>query len=138
VRDLLAAHSADAVRLLVHSHPYHEPWEYVDAELEPADRLAARLLDAATRSSGDGPALDASADVAAFEAAMDANLNTRTALGPLGDLADRITTAAAMGHDVRAAQGALRRLGAVLGLRFDGDVEPRVREGWGEHYRRFV
>jgi hypothetical protein len=46
--------------------------------------------------------------------------------------------AAAMGRDVYAAQGALRRLGGVLGLRLDGDVEPRVREGWREHYRRFL
>lgn len=138
VRDLLAKHSADAVRLLVHAHPYHETWEYTDAELEPADRLAARLLDAAASPGGNGPTLDAGDDVAAFEAAMDANLDTRAALGALGALAERIVTAAALGRDVRAAQAALRRLGAVLGLRFDGDVEPRVREGWGEHYRRFL
>jgi len=82
--------------------------------------------------------LDAGGDVAAFEAAMDANLDTRAALGVLAELADGIMAAAAMGRDVHAAQGALRRLGGVLGLRLDGDVEPRVREGWGEHYRRFL
>jgi hypothetical protein len=82
--------------------------------------------------------LDASGDVAAFEAAMDANLDTRAVLGVLGDLAGRIVAAAAMGRYVGAAQAALRRLGGVLGLRFDGEVEPRVREGWGEHYQRFV
>ena len=137
-RDLLEAHSADAVRLLVHAHPYHETWEYMDADLEPADRLAARLLEAATVASGTGPVLDTAGDVAAFEAAMDANLDTRAAVEALGEFADRIVAAAALGRDVRAAQSALRRLGAVLGLRFDGDIEPRVREGWDKHYRRFI
>jgi len=137
-RELLAHHSADAVRVLVHMHPYYETWEYLDVELEPADRLAARLLEAATRAGGHGAMLDAGGDVAAFEAAMDANLDTRAALGVLAELADGIMAAAAMGRDVHAAQGALRRLGGVLGLRLDGGVEPRAREGWGEHYRRFL
>ena len=137
-RDLLAEHSADALRLLVHAHNYHETWEYMDAEIEPADRLAARLLEAVTVAGGDGPAPDVLGDVAAFEAAMNANLDTRAALDALGAFADRIVAAAALGRDVAAAQSTLRRLGAVLGLRFDGDIEPRVRQGWEKHHQRFV
>lgn len=137
-RDLLAEHSADAVRLLVHAHNYDETWDYTDAELEPADRLAARLLEAVTVVGGSGAVLDATESVVAFEAAMDANLDTRGALEALEAFADRIIAAAALGNDVTDAQATLRRLGAVLGLRFDGNIEPRVRVGWEKHYQRFV
>jgi len=136
-RDLLREHSADAVRLLVNAHPYYETWEYDAAELGPANELAARLLRAATAQGGKVRALDTSPAVSAFEAALDDNLNTREALSALGRLADEILAAAAQGRSVAEAQRALRRLGTVFGLRFDGDVEPRVAQGWAVHYQRF-
>ena len=136
-RDLLREHSADAVRLLVNAHPYYETWEYDAAELGPADDLAARLLRAATAQGGKVRALDASSVVSAFEAALDDNLNTREALSALGKLADEILAAVAEGRSVAEAQRSLRKLGAVFGLRFDGDVEPRVTQGWAAHYQRF-
>jgi hypothetical protein len=54
-------------------------------------------------------------------------------------LASTLGTTEVAGGAKGAGRGrtALRRVG-VLGLRLDGDVEPRVREGWGEHYRRFL
>jgi len=136
-RDLLAEHSADAVRALIHAHPYHETWDYDASELAPADRRARCLLDAVTARGGGGAELDADQAVAAFEAALDDNLDTRAALAALDDLADRILAAAALGHNVHRAQAALRRAGGVLGMRLDGDIEPRVREGWERHHRRF-
>ncbi len=137
-RDLLQTHSADAVRVLVNSHPYHETWEYDAAELAPADALAARLLQAAQIAGGSGPALDPAVAAAACEAALDDNLNTRVALAALGGLADEIVAAAQAGRDVAAAQAALHKLGAVFGLRLGRDVEPRVREGWTAHLQRFA
>jgi cysteinyl-tRNA synthetase len=137
VRDLLQSHRADAVRVLVNSHPYYETWEYDAAELEPADELAARLLRAATAQGGAGPKLEVDSTVSAFEAALDDNLNTRAALEALGNLAEEILFAAARGRSVSEAQRTLRRLGTVFGLRLDGDVEPRVVQGWAVHYQRF-
>jgi L-cysteine:1D-myo-inositol 2-amino-2-deoxy-alpha-D-glucopyranoside ligase len=137
-RDLLKDYSADTVRLLVNAHPYHETWEYNAAELGPANDLAGRLLHAATAFGGEGSPLAAEDSVAAFEAALDDNLNTRAALAVLGHLADRIIAGAAQGQAVGAAQAQLRKLGQVFGLRFDGDIEPRVRQGWDAHYQRFL
>jgi len=64
-------------------------------------------------------------------------LNTREALSALGKLADEILAAAAQGRSVAEAQRTLRRMGTVFGLRFGGDVEPRVAQGWAVHYQRF-
>jgi L-cysteine:1D-myo-inositol 2-amino-2-deoxy-alpha-D-glucopyranoside ligase len=137
-RDLLKDYSADTVRLLVNAHPYHETWEYNAAELGPASDLAGRLLRAVTTSSGKGQKLDAAGAVAPFETALDDNLNTRAALTVLGQLADRIIAGGDHGQSVGAAQTQLRKLGQVFGLRFDGDIEPRVRQGWEAHYQRFI
>jgi L-cysteine:1D-myo-inositol 2-amino-2-deoxy-alpha-D-glucopyranoside ligase len=60
-RDLLQTHTADAVRVLVNGHPYHETWEYDVAELDPADALAARLLRGATIRGGNGKPVPADA-----------------------------------------------------------------------------
>ena len=136
-RDLLKEHSPDAVRILVNSHPYHETWEYDAAELDPADELATRLLRAATVPSGRRRALPTEDFVAAFEQALDENLNTRAALAALGRLADWILAASREGRSVAKAQATLRKLGAVFGLRLDGDIEPRVRQVWAEHALRF-
>ena len=137
-RDLLQSHTADAVRILVTSHPYHETWDYDAHELGPADELASRLLSAVRVIGGDGPALRITEDVRAFEAAMDDNLNTRLALAALGSLADHILAATLVGSNVSEAQNTLRNLATVFGLRLDRPVERRVIEGWNAHYQRFL
>jgi len=137
-RDLLQMHTADAVRVLVNGHPYHETWEYDVTELDPADALAARLLRGATIRGGNSKPVPTDAAVASFEAAMNENLNTRAALAVLGNLADQIIAGAEAGRTVVAAQNTLRKLGTVFGLRFDGEIEPRVQQGWQAHYQRFA
>ena len=137
-RDLLQDHTPDAVRILTTTHPYHETWEYDPAELAPADALAERLLRAATAPSGSGDPLSADEARSAFEAALDDNLNSRVALQALGSLADSINIAVQQGASVADAQSDLRELGKVFGLRFDGEIEPRVIEGWTAHYQRFL
>lgn len=136
-RDLLGQHTPDAVRLLVTAHPYHETWDYDEAELAPADRLAGLLLQAARATSGGDAPLEPGDAVERFEAALDDNLNTREALAALKGLGERIVTAAADGRAVADAQATLRRLGRVFGLRFGGTIEPRVQVGWEKHLQRF-
>lgn len=136
-RDLLRDHTPDAVRILTTTHPYDETWEYDPAELAPADALAAKLLAAATVAGGTGDDVDATPFVTAFEAAMNDNLRTRRALGVLGKLADAIVAGAKKDEAVGEAQGALRKLGRVFGLRFDDPIETRVKEGWQAHHARF-
>ena len=137
-RELFQDHSADAVRILTNTHPYYETWDYDVSELGPADELADRLSRAVRVTCGDGVPIEPVKSVAAFGAALDDNLNTRKALSELGRLADRIIAGAARGASVLEAQEVLRRLGRVFGLCLDGDVEPRVRQGWGAHYKRFL
>jgi L-cysteine:1D-myo-inositol 2-amino-2-deoxy-alpha-D-glucopyranoside ligase len=137
-RDLLQSHTADAVRILVNSHPYNETWEYDASELGPADEFASLLLSAVKVVGGGGPALPATEAVHAFEAAMDDNLNTRQALAALGGLADRIFAGTLAGSSVSEAQDTLRRLATVFGLRLDGLIESRVIQGWNTHYQRFL
>ena len=136
-RDLLGRHTPDSVRLLVTAHPYHETWEYDEAEMGPADRLAELLIRAVTAPSGAGDPLEVSASVERFEAAMDDDLNTREALAVLGGLSERILEASGADRSVAEAQTALRRLGQVFGLRCGGTIEPRVQVGWEKHLQRF-
>ena len=136
-RDLLQEHTADAVRILVTNHPYHETWEYDAAELPPADERAAHLMQAVRASGGEGDALEPEPHIAAFCRAMDEDLDTRSAIEALVALASAILQAAGQNRDVRAAQRELRRLATVFGLVLDGDIEPRVAAGWDAHHRRF-
>ena len=137
-RDLLEEHSADAVRILVTSHPYHETWEYDAAELAPADDLADRLLRAAKAPSGQGEPIDASEAILAFEHAMDDNLDSRRALTALGRLADAILQGSAKGRSISTARQALTKLSTVFGLTLGGNIEQRVIDGWTAHYQRFI
>jgi L-cysteine:1D-myo-inositol 2-amino-2-deoxy-alpha-D-glucopyranoside ligase len=136
-RDLLGHHTPDAIRLMVNAHPYHETWDYDEAELAPADRLAEQLLVAVGAPSGAEAALVVDDAVARFEQALDDNLDTRRALGVLEDLSEQIIEAAADGQSVAEAQETLRRLSRVFGLRLDGPIEPRVQAGWERHLQRF-
>jgi len=137
-RDLLKEYGPDTVRILVNSHPYHETWEYDPAELGPAQALARKLEMAVSAASGTGDPLSVDDSIAGFEAALDANLNTRQALVELERLGDCILSAAARGHNVTGAQATLHKLGAVFGLRFGQSISKRVQEGWNAHYRRFL
>jgi hypothetical protein len=55
----------------------------------------------------------------------------------MASLAGEIVEAAGQGNDVAGAQGALRGMAEIFGLRIGSEVEARVVEGWGEHMGRF-
>jgi hypothetical protein len=69
---------------------------------------------------------------------MDEDLDTPAARDALESLADKVIEAARVGRDVKEAQGALREMGKVFGLRLDRPgPEERVIQGWNEHLERF-
>lgn len=140
VRDLLEDWSPDALRLYLASHHYREAWSYDLDELEQADQLAQKLREAATFTGGLGELLlmDPSSARAAFTEAMDNDLDTPLALTVLEQLAEQILDAAHGGRGVRAAQGALREMGQVLGLRLGEGPESRVAAGWNRHLKDFT
>jgi cysteinyl-tRNA synthetase len=100
--------------------------------------MAQRLLEALAAPGGSGVPVPVARYVSEFEAAMDDNLATDRALAVLDGMARDIQHAAAAERDLSVAQATLRRLCAVFGLRLDGDIEPRVQQGWDLHYQRFV
>jgi cysteinyl-tRNA synthetase len=116
-RDLLKHYSANAIRLYLLNHHYRQEWAHNPAELQEAAAHAAELEAAsAVPAVGSGLPVSFEAEEAAFSRAMEDDLNTPIAVIPLLDLAGRIKEGAGK-RDVVAAQGALRRMGAVLGLR---------------------
>ena len=119
VRDILAEHDAEVVRLFLLSTHYRSPLNYSAEALGQArsalERLYTALRGLPTSASA---AASESAVVARFRAAMDDDFNTPLALAVLFDLARDINRARASGDDDEAAAlgGLLVRLGGVLGL----------------------
>ncbi|MCE5257826.1 MAG: class I tRNA ligase family protein, partial [Chloroflexi bacterium] len=136
-RDLMRAYSADAVRALVHNHPYYETWNYDVGEMQVAVILTKRLADATALNGGGNAPVDCQQYIGQFEAAMDDNLNTRAALGVLNALALEIERGAKRKASLTQAQAVLRQLAGILGFTMGGAVEPRVTQGWNAHLARF-
>ena len=111
VRDLLKQWSADAIRLYLAAHHYRRRWSHDERELGLADRLARRLLAAATAAGGSGDAHDGGDAEASFTAAMDDDLDTGQALGVLSDLATR---------GGAADRASLRAMARMLGFSLRG------------------
>lgn len=108
VRELTKRFSADAIRLSLFRHHYRQAWDYDEAELDQAARLAAALAERAGDSSpqaGDGAAVRETRR--RFTAALADDLDLPTAVHAL------TTLVAIPGAE---ATEALRELGGVLGL----------------------
>jgi len=127
VRNVLREYTADALRLYLLSHHYREPWTYEPREVPAAAELGRHLSAALGRERGDPTALAATASPhrQRFEAAMDDDLDTPTAIHVLRDIADDLLDGRAdRPLDWRAD---LYRLGSmVLGLRFPVDEHQRA------------
>ena len=143
IDDFLAAHDADALRLLIAGSHYRKPLAFNDDVIADAERALERLHSALKPSTGaaaSGPAAEALGEQvvrarAAFEAAMDDDFNTAGGLAALFDLVRAINIARDAGlggQPFTAAQDAFRSLAAVLGLRLQApqaqgvDIAPFV------------
>ena len=127
IDDFLSSHSAEAFRLLVLGSHYRKPIVFDVEVVEQAERGLDRLRSALRPPTGavvTGPEAGAVSDAAVsarerFEAAMDDDFNTASALGQLYELVKAINTArdAAVGGEPFAqAQATLAELAGVLGL----------------------
>lgn len=114
ISELIKEFTADAIRLSLLDHHYRESWEFFDDAMPRYAANAAALAMAVKETSGNGDTLDASAYTNRFNAAMDNDLDTATAVKVLGELADAIQGAS--GDDIREAQSTLRGLALLLGL----------------------
>jgi cysteinyl-tRNA synthetase len=120
IKDALARHSADALRVFILSSHYRSPLSYSEEGLEGAEKGAERLARAAHRadSAGNAGSLDTGPQRTQFIGAMEDDFNTARALGILFDLAREINQAADSGYDISEARQTLIELaGDVLGLK---------------------
>jgi L-cysteine:1D-myo-inositol 2-amino-2-deoxy-alpha-D-glucopyranoside ligase len=144
VRDLLQRYSADALRLYLARCHYRQAFTWDEAQLAEAAALAARLRRAATAAErtrrpaaalvgadppGDPPAPSARPPVgptaeyrARFEAALDHDLDTPTAIAVLDELAGAIERG---GPHAGEQAALLVELSEVLGLRLLDQPVPR-------------
>ncbi len=116
-RDLLQAYNADAIRAYLLSHHYRAPWEHDEIELKRAAARVERYAAANhVEAVGGGDALDAMPYQNRFATAIADDLNTPAAFSVLDGLTDAILAASGK-QDLVAAQGILRGLAGVIGLR---------------------
>jgi len=113
VQNLLETYTPVAVRVLLLSHHYREPWQYTDADMRQSAERAARYAAVASRLEGGASGEIAQEIVTAqvprqrFTAALANDLDTPTALNILDDLAS--------GANVEQLQ-TLKDLAGILGL----------------------
>lgn len=119
VRNLLQTYTADAVRVLLLSHHYHEPWQYTDADMHQSARRAERyaaIASHAERANGvTNSETSAEAEQARqrFDAALSSDLDTPTAL----EILDQLAIGAS--HGDAAQLRVLTELAGILGLRLE-------------------
>jgi cysteinyl-tRNA synthetase len=135
IKEILAAYSADAMRLFVFSSHYRSPLTYSPEALDSSERGAGRLAQAvAVRSTGQqAAAIDTGAYRSRFIEAMDDDFNSPQAVAVLFDLARDINRFKDEGYVVSAAQALLKELAGVLGLTLEarersaGDAAPFIQ-----------
>ena len=130
VKEVLAAHTADALRLFVLTSHYRSPLTYSDEALDAAERGTERLREALRVGSltDGGQALDLAPFRTRFLEVMDDDFNTAQAAATLFDLARDINRGREAGADIRPAQDLLRELGGVLGLTFSVAEGPAMAD----------
>ena len=127
IEDFLAAHPADALRMMVLNSGYRNPLTFNDEIIGQAERglerLQSGLKAAQPQAAGlaDTSVLDEAAKAArsGFEASMDDDFNSAGALGHLFELVRVINQARADGasdEQLKPAQDVLEELTGVLGL----------------------
>ena len=117
VRDLLARHSPDAIRLLLLAHGHLEPWGYDEREMEEANVLSRLLNRAAT---GPVPAtrvtLEDTEEGREILGAMDDDLDTPRVVGILRRLAEQLAGDRLSDAKASLARATLWQVAPVLGL----------------------
>ena len=126
VKEALASHSPDALRLTFLSSHYRSPLTYTEEAIASSERALERLRNALRGGDEGGPdgGMEAQPYRNRFLAAMDDDLNTPQALASLFDLAREINRRRESGVAVGDAQGALREMAGVLGLSLEEQATP--------------
>ena len=120
MRGAIDAYGPDGVRLFVLSSTYRSPLTYSEEAMAAGKSGAERLRNAlAVEDTGTGEGLDASSYRERFIAAMEDDFNTAQAVALLFNLAREINRTHDAGGAISEAQGVMRELSGVLGLRLE-------------------
>ena len=141
IEDFLAAHPADALRMMVLNSGYRNPLTFNDEVIGQAERALERLQSglkaAQPQATGlkDTAVLDEAAKAArsGFEASMDDDFNSAGALGYLFEFVRIINQARADGatdEQLKPAQDVLEELTGVLGLTLRADKESQAADAF--------
>lgn len=134
VEELLERYPLDALRLYLSVHHYRQPWDHDLGFLQRCVERAQRLRRAATARGGHHAPLAFDEYRRRFVMALEDDLDMPRAIAALLELAEELIAAAEAGGEVSQGQGALRELGAILGLRLDvPGPEARAVAGWEAH-----
>ncbi len=123
ISEVLEEAGADAFRLFVLSSHYRRPLSFSREALVAAANSTERLRTALQDVTPDGDTGEYAEHQAAFEAAMDDDLNTPRAVAVLFQLATESNRLRSEGADASGAVAMLRRLSSVLGLRLQTEAE---------------
>jgi cysteinyl-tRNA synthetase len=136
IKQALAKHSADAIRIFILSSHYRSPLKYSEEGFEAAEKAVERLLRAVSRDDPGGrDVFDAESYRKQFIEAMDDDFNTARGLGVLFELANAINQAGDAGVSIGKAQGTLTSLAReVLGLK----LPPILKATFTASTRRIV
>jgi L-cysteine:1D-myo-inositol 2-amino-2-deoxy-alpha-D-glucopyranoside ligase len=115
VRDALTQYDPDAIRLYLLNHHYRTPWEYEDDSPATFLPLVQQARAALAAPGGGGTTLDAAPALAAFDRALENDLDTPAAIAAFRSLVTAITES--RDRDRSVAQAALRTMADTLGLR---------------------
>ncbi len=141
IEDFLAAHPADALRMMVLNSGYRNPLTFNDEVIGQAERALERLQSglkaAQPQAAGlkDTAVLEEAAKAAreGFEASMDDDFNSAGALGYLFEFVRIINQARADGatdEQLKPAQVVLEELSGVLGLTLRADKESQAADAF--------
>lgn len=129
IREALAKHSADAIRVFVLSSYYRAPLTFTEEALEAAEKGADRLRQVAQiqpRGEKTTGQVDIPGYHARFLAVMDDDFGTAQALATLFDLARDINRLNDEGCDITQPRLTLIELARVLGLTLKPREEPHL------------
>ncbi|MGE5262355.1 MAG: cysteine--tRNA ligase [Acidobacteriota bacterium] len=136
ISDLLKEYTPDALRLYLASFQYRTSWEYNPAQLKKAAAMA-QMWQAGIEGAPPEAAGRIENVRENFRQAMDDDLNTPEAVIVLDNLAKDIQAGRYQGEQKQAAQGTLRELAGIFGMRFGAKLSERVATGWQRHRKKF-
>jgi len=118
IKEILARHSADTLRLFVLSSTYRSPLTFSEEGLEAAGRGIERLIQTVNRKGGSKQKIDITTYQKQFLEAMDDDFNSARAISSLFDTAHAINQAADSRQNIDDALKTFKELATgVLGLR---------------------